>query len=82
MVSTDRALRTASATLWLARPGPGERVVLPVSPLQHLYVAAGRVRLPTDATLLDVGDCLRLADEPGLSLVAGPGTELLIWAFD
>ena len=75
-------LRTASAKLWLSRPGPGERVVLPVSPLQHLYVAGGRVRLPTASTLLDVGDCLRLVDEPGLPLVATSGAELLIWAFD
>lgn len=75
-------LRCASATLWLVRPGHGQRVVLPRSPLQHLFVAGGRVRLPTDPTLLDVGDCLRLVDEPGLSLVVASGAELLIWAFD
>jgi len=74
-------LGTASATLWLSRLGPGERVILPEAPLQHLHVAGGRARLPAGSVLLDDGDCLRVVDEPGLTVEAESPVELLIWAF-
>ena len=74
-------LRTSGAALWLSHLVPGEHASLPTGPLQHIHVAAGRVRLPGQAPPLTEGDCLRLVEEQGLALVAETRVELLIWSF-
>ena len=60
-------IRTAGASLHVARLAPGEAVALPDAPLLHVFAATGAVELgsePGDARLLE-GDAVRLTDEPG-----------------
>lgn len=72
-------LGTAGARLLVARLDPGAVVALPDDPLQHVFVAAGAVAVPSGP--LGAGDALRVTDEPGLTVRAVTATELLVWSF-
>lgn len=74
---------TARARLLVARLGPGEEVALPDERRQHLFVASGALAVPSlvPETVLGAGDALRVTDQPGLSVCAVAGSELLVWSF-
>lgn len=70
---------TSGARLLLARLAPGQTVVLPDDPRQHVFAAAGAVDLGDLA--LRAGDAVRLDDEAGRPVTATDDTELLVWSF-
>ena len=76
-------IRTAGASLLVARLAPGEAVALPESPLLHVFAATGAVEVEggADGGRLREGDALRLTDEPGRRVTATEPTELLVWSF-
>lgn len=95
----DSAIRIAnsSATMFAARLGPGQRVVVPPARFTHVYVTSGTVRVLGE-TLVE-GDALRGLDIGGEVIVGGeaiPGrpasggsefgsgecSEVLIWSMD
>jgi redox-sensitive bicupin YhaK (pirin superfamily) len=70
------------ATLWVARPGPDEEIVVPEAPFVHVFVARGDAAFTghLEEGRLVEGDAVRLAGEEPLTLRAGPaGAEFLIW---
>lgn len=69
------------ARFLVARLGPGDTVVLPDEPLQHVFVAGGALRRSSLAEPLADGDAFRITDHPGLEVTAAVPTELLVWAF-
>ncbi|PVG84227.1 quercetin 2,3-dioxygenase [Nocardioides gansuensis] len=83
-------IRTAAATLHVARLAPGDEVALPDAPLVHVFAATGAVELPggssgvgwsSEVETLRAGDAARLTDEPELPIRATEPTELLVWSF-
>ena len=72
-------LGTRGARLLVARLAPGEAVVLPGDPRQHVFAATGSVSL--GGVSLAGGDAVRLTDEPGHRVLATEATELLVWSF-
>jgi redox-sensitive bicupin YhaK (pirin superfamily) len=70
---------TRGARLLVARLAPGQSVALPDDPRQHVFAATGSVSL--GEVVLDAGDAVRLADEPGHVVRANAETELLVWSF-
>ncbi|MBS2940366.1 pirin family protein [Nocardioides sp. J2M5] len=70
---------TAGARLLVARLAAGSSAVLPDDPAQHVFAAAGGVRL--DDLSLGAGDAVRITDEPGRRVTATEPTELLVWSF-
>ncbi|MFC5492174.1 pirin family protein [Nocardioides caricicola] len=75
------ATTVGSARFLVARLGPGDTVVLPDEPLQHVYVAGGALRRSSLAEPLSDGDAFRITGHPGLEVTAAVPTELLVWAF-
>lgn len=72
---------TAGARLLVARLDPGQEVVLPEDPRQHLFVASGALAVPGAVPeTVGAGDALRVTDEPGLRVRAVAGSELLVWS--
>lgn len=72
------ALRTDLAELHAALVPPNGRVLVPSSPLLHVYVARGGLAL--DGVRLDAGDAARITDADGGWLTGGAaGAELLVW---
>jgi redox-sensitive bicupin YhaK (pirin superfamily) len=70
------------AALYAARLAPGAGARLPTSPLAHLFVARGSVRLE-GADVLSTGDAARVSVSEGQRILAGPdGAEVLIWEMD
>ena len=63
----------------IARLAPGQSVVLPDDPRQHVFAATGAVTLA--GVDLAAGDAVRITDEPGHRLDAREKTELLVWSF-
>ena len=77
-------IRTAGATLSVARLSPGQSVALPSSPLLHVFAATGSVELADgDGGRLPLGpgDAVRISDEPGQVVRAVEASELLVWSF-
>lgn len=72
-------VRTAGASLHIARVRADEVVHLPDVPLLHVFAATAS--LAADDCVLAPGDALRVTDEPGLALRAVTDGELLVWAF-
>lgn len=77
---------TSGATLWTGTLPAGPAHELPVAPMQHLYVASGRVtwRAPDrDPITLEAGDALRVteADDVETSLVPEVDSEIVLWTF-
>ena len=70
---------TRGARLLMARLAPGQSVGLPDDPRQHVFAATGSVSL--GEAVLDAGDAVRLADEPGHVVRASAEAELLVWSF-
>ncbi len=70
---------TAGARLLVARLDPGQSVVLPEDPRQHVFAATGSASLAGVA--LAAGDAVRLTDEPGHVVRASQACELLVWTF-
>ena len=70
---------TAGARLSIARLAPGQSVVLPDDPRQHVFAATGAVTLA--GVDLAAGDAVRITDEPGHRIDAREKTELLVWSF-
>jgi redox-sensitive bicupin YhaK (pirin superfamily) len=70
---------TTGARLLVARLGPGDSVVLPDDPRQHVFAATGAVEVGPHA--LRGGDAVRISDEPGHVVTATEETELLVWSF-
>jgi redox-sensitive bicupin YhaK (pirin superfamily) len=77
------------ATLWLAEPtAVGSALILPESPLVHLFVAAGSVTLGAgpigpdagESPVLGEGDAVRLVTEDAILRVDEP-SQLLAWTF-
>lgn len=90
-------IRTAGASLRVARLAPGEGVALPDAPRVHVFAATGAVELDVglgvglgdgprrpagpDGVRLSEGDAVRLTDEPGRVVTAIDHTDLLVWSF-
>lgn len=72
-------IRTAGASLHVARLATGDEVALPDAPRVHVFVATGGAELPGAG--LRAGDAARLTAEPGLPVRATEPTELLVWSF-
>ena len=71
-------LGNPDASLWGARPGPGDALVLPDAPLLHLFVAGGSVEVEGAGTLAD-GDALRAHADGGRRVTGVDAAELLLW---
>ena len=68
-----------SAGMSVARLAPGQAVGLPAAPYVHLFIAQGTATLE-GAGELGTADAVRLTDDDGPRLTAGPvGAELLVW---
>ena len=72
-------LGTAGASLLVAHPPSGHRLLLPESPRLHVFVAEGTTML--GERLLGPGDAARLLDEGGRPLTAEADCQLVVWAF-
>lgn len=72
---------TTAATLYVARLGAGQSVVLPDQPLQHLFVATGSLARSSLAEPLQAGDAFRITDQPGLTVVAASPAQVMLWGF-
>jgi redox-sensitive bicupin YhaK (pirin superfamily) len=70
------------ATFSVARLEAGQSVVLPASPLQHVFVARGALTRHSLAEPLHDGDALLMTGEPEHDVTAAVPTELLVWSFD
>jgi redox-sensitive bicupin YhaK (pirin superfamily) len=66
-----------AATLYVARPQPGQVIDLPAAPYRHVYVAAGQLTL-ADEHLSD-GDEARITGESAHSIVASHAGEIVVW---
>jgi redox-sensitive bicupin YhaK (pirin superfamily) len=74
-------VRVGDATFRVARLTPGDTLVLPDEPLQHVFVAGGALTRSSMAEPLADGDAFRITDQPGLSVTAAVRSELLVWSF-
>jgi redox-sensitive bicupin YhaK (pirin superfamily) len=72
-------LGVAGATLLVAQPPSGHRLVLPSAPRLHVFVASGAVML--GERRLEPGDAARLVDEGGRGITAEVEGQVLVWAF-
>ena len=73
-------LDVSGATMYAARPGAGQRVVVPPAALLHVFVATGAAEL-AGVGELDTGDSARLGGaDAGLLTAIGEGCEVLVWA--
>jgi redox-sensitive bicupin YhaK (pirin superfamily) len=72
-------LGTAAASLLVAHPGAGRRLLLPESPRLHVFLASGSAML--GERLLEPGDAARLLDEGGRPVTAEADCQLVVWAF-
>jgi redox-sensitive bicupin YhaK (pirin superfamily) len=70
---------TAGASLLVAQPPAGHRLVLPDAPRLHVFVATGSAML--GERLLESGDAARLVDEGGRGVTAEVEGQMLVWAF-
>jgi redox-sensitive bicupin YhaK (pirin superfamily) len=70
---------TSGARLYVARLAPGQSIVLPEDPRQHVFAATGSIALA--GLDLAAGDAVRITDEPGHRVEAREDTELLVWSF-
>lgn len=77
------AVRTAGASLHVARLRVGDVVRLPDAPLLHVFAATASLTVEdsVEDTVLAPGDALRVTDEAQLALRAVTEGELLVWAF-
>ncbi|CAM3176473.1 pirin family protein [Nocardioides dubius] len=75
-------LGSAGATLWAARPGPGDLLTVPAAAFAHLFLARGSARIhhAQGVTELGEGDAVRLRDEQ-VEVTAQVASELLLWTF-
>lgn len=75
-------LGAAGATLWAARPQPGDLLTVPTTPFAHLFVATGSAQLSHHGGTVDLaaGDAVRFRDEQA-QVVATSAAELLLWTF-
>jgi quercetin 2,3-dioxygenase len=71
----------AGASYAVARLAAGEKLILPVAPRLHLYVASGALARSSLAAPLEAGDAFCFVDEPHHQVTAGAPTELLVWTF-
>jgi redox-sensitive bicupin YhaK (pirin superfamily) len=74
-------INNRSAALHGARLRRGDNVELPAAPYLHLFVARGRLNMPTtegQATLAE-GDAVRFTDSNGTRLAAQEACEILVW---
>ena len=72
-------LGTAGASLLVAGPPAGHRLVLPEAQHLHVFVATGSAML--GERLLEAGDAGRLVGEGGRELTAEVEAQVLVWAF-
>jgi quercetin 2,3-dioxygenase len=72
-------LGTAGASLLVAQPPAGRRLVLPDASHLHVFVATGSAML--GERLLEPGDAARLVDEGGRELTAEVEGQVLVWTF-
>ncbi|QKT08900.1 pirin family protein [Gordonia sp. X0973] len=81
---TDSAIRIAnrSATLWVARLGKGQRVLVPRGRYVYLLVTDGAIRFDDEG--LTVGDAIRGVEIGGVALVGDSDetAEALVWVMD
>ncbi|MGI8666985.1 MAG: pirin family protein [Jatrophihabitans sp.] len=71
-------IRRGDATLYVARPARGNRLLLPSARYLHLFLTRGEVRVE-GAGRLAAGDALRLTAGEGEALTALQDAELLVW---
>ena len=77
--STAIRINQPAAGMSVARLTPGQAVTLPAAPYLHLFIATGTATLE-DAGDLGTADAVRLTNEDGRRVTAGPtGAELLLW---
>jgi redox-sensitive bicupin YhaK (pirin superfamily) len=75
----DAPLRlSVDASLHVARPSAGQRLVLPAAPRAHLFVTAGAVDVEGVRTLA-AGDAARFEPGPDRQLAALAASEVLVW---
>jgi redox-sensitive bicupin YhaK (pirin superfamily) len=72
-------LGTAGASLLVAQPPAGHRLVLPDAPRLHVFVATGAAML--GERRLEPGDAARLVGEGSRELTAEVEGQVLVWAF-
>lgn len=78
-IDAPAQLRQDAATLWAARPEPGDALILPDAPFVHLFCARGTLELE-GAGRLEAGDAARLRSAGAREVRAGSdGCELLAW---
>jgi redox-sensitive bicupin YhaK (pirin superfamily) len=70
---------TAGASLLVAQPPAGHRLVLPDAPRLHVFVATGSAML--GERLLEAGDAARLVGEGGREITSEVEGQVLVWAF-
>lgn len=70
------------ATFSVARLQPGQSVVLPAAPRQHVFVATGALTRSSLAEPLSAGDAFLMTEHPATEVTAGGATDLLVWSFD
>jgi redox-sensitive bicupin YhaK (pirin superfamily) len=73
-------LGTSGASLLVAHPRSGHRLLLPEAPRLHVFLAAGSAML--GERLLAPGDAARLVDEGGRPLTPETDCQLVVWAFE
>lgn len=73
-------IKNRHAALWAARLAPGQSVIVPDAPFNHLFVARGEADLEGAGPLVE-GDAVRLTGTGGQRLTATTpdGAEVLIW---
>jgi redox-sensitive bicupin YhaK (pirin superfamily) len=73
------SLGTSGASLRVAQPPAGHRLLLPDAPRLHVFVATGAAML--GERRLEPGDAARLLGEGGRELTAEVEGQVLVWAF-
>jgi quercetin 2,3-dioxygenase len=74
-------IHNRSAALHAARLRHGESMELPAAPYLHLFVARGRLNMPTADNLTELaeGDAVRFTGTAGAPVTALEGCEILVW---
>ncbi|HEY9303565.1 MAG TPA: pirin family protein, partial [Mycobacterium sp.] len=74
-------IHNRSAALHGARLKRGDSVELPAAPYLHLFVARGRLNMPTTETEaeLNEGDAVRFTATDGVRVTALQACEILVW---
>lgn len=72
-------INNRSAALHGARLRRGDSVELPAAPYLHLFVARGRLDMPTTEAELSQGDAVRFTGSDGVRVTAHEACEVLVW---